>query len=119
MYADDEAKKRTTEYEPEFDAAMAELDPEFSNAHKNDDVGNDEDEGTTLRYTILVDDARKFAITDPLVGRKLCEFVFDLEAGASRWGWRRRRARRRTSSRSRRWRRGTRRTASSTPRAAC
>ena len=32
------------EYEPEFDAAMAELDPEFSNAHKNDDVGNDEDD---------------------------------------------------------------------------
>ena len=44
LYADDEAKKRTTEYEPEFDAAMAELDPEFSNAHKNDDVGNDEDD---------------------------------------------------------------------------
>ena len=30
--------------EQEFDAAMAELDPEFSNAHKNDDVGNDEDD---------------------------------------------------------------------------
>ena len=44
LYADDEAKKRTTEYEPEFDAAMAELDPEFSNAHKNDEVGNDEDD---------------------------------------------------------------------------
>ena len=37
LYADNEAKKRTQEYEPEFDAAMAELDPEFSNAHKNDD----------------------------------------------------------------------------------
>merc|ERR1719311_750589 len=44
LYDDDEAKKRTTEYEPEFDAAMAELDPEFSNASKNEDVGNDEDD---------------------------------------------------------------------------
>merc|ERR1719258_672055 len=44
LYDDNEAKKRTTEYEPEFDAAMAELDPEFSNASKNDDVGNDEDD---------------------------------------------------------------------------
>ena len=29
--------------ERDMDAAMAELDPEFSNAHKNDEVGNDED----------------------------------------------------------------------------
>merc|ERR1719171_2479270 len=44
LYDENEAKKRTTEYEPEFDAAMAELDPEFSNATKNEDVGNDEDD---------------------------------------------------------------------------
>ena len=44
LYDDNEAKKRTTEYEPEFDAAMAELDPEFSNASKNEDAVNDEDD---------------------------------------------------------------------------
>merc|ERR1719311_539236 len=44
LYDDDEAKKRTTEYEPEFDAAMAELDPEFSNAHKNEQEDTTEDD---------------------------------------------------------------------------
>ena len=44
MYDDNEAKKRTNEYEPEFDAAMAELDPEFSNASKNDQEDTTEDD---------------------------------------------------------------------------
>jgi len=54
LYDDDEATQRKTTDDFAFDAAMAELDPEFSSAHKNEDespfgIGDEDDTIAQLR----------------------------------------------------------------------